>query len=82
MGNPFEDESLDLYSLDTKDVIETEIAKKILKEQKEEGTNIRTSFQECVMAKIQAFMNLLRRTNKVYLIPNQYLILPRQRWQI
>lgn len=31
MGNPFEEESSDLYSLDTKYVLETEIADEILK---------------------------------------------------
>jgi hypothetical protein len=31
MGNPFEDESPDLYSLDTKDVVESGIADEILK---------------------------------------------------
>lgn len=31
MGNSFEEESSDLYSLDTKDVLETEIADEILK---------------------------------------------------
>lgn len=30
MGNLFEEESSDLYSLDTKDVLETEIADEIL----------------------------------------------------
>jgi hypothetical protein len=31
MGNPFEEESPDLYSLDTKDVVESGIADEILK---------------------------------------------------
>lgn len=47
MGNPFEEESSDLYSLDTKDVLETEIADEISKILRlREGDNI--SFYEPV----------------------------------